>query len=71
MASLNSNVIYYHVYFNSYTQKYMIQDSSNQICDTKQNLIATFHNFHMAYDYVTKLNGNCMANIYSKWTVNR
>lgn len=33
--------------------------------------IAMFRNFDMAYDYVTKLNGNQYATAtYSRWTVN-
>ena len=58
------------VWHDSYKQQYQLEmlDSIDSPIN-KQNPIAIFISFDMAYQYLCVLNGNNMQNSYSRWTV--
>ncbi len=52
----------WHVWFDASKQMYQL---SNEM---PKNWVATFLNFDMAYDYVTKANKTSDVKAYSRWT---
>lgn len=60
---------YWHVIFDKDKQMYQLAVDRTETFDS--HTLVVFRSFDMAYDYVTKLNGNQYATAtYSRWTVN-
>ncbi len=61
----------WYCYWSQADQKYKLSDANGipATADNSNHEIARFASFDMAYDYVTKLNGNVIGNAYSRWTI--